>query len=86
MAAAYIGCLRHRKQGGIQKLWMWDSDEHNPSGMIFQSASGLLMAIDIAGVHLEEASPYMDLSKNDLYAVSAIVSARLQGMLRYTVI
>ncbi|XP_074383540.1 topless-related protein 3-like [Apium graveolens] len=40
---------------------------------ILQSASGLLMAIDIAGVHFEEASPCMDLSKNDLYAVSTSV-------------
>ncbi|XP_074343882.1 topless-related protein 3-like [Apium graveolens] len=65
--------------GGIQKLWVWDSDVQNPSGKatanvlphLLKSSSGLLMANDIAGVELKEASPCLEISKNDLYAVSA---------------
>ncbi|XP_057423217.1 topless-related protein 3-like [Lotus japonicus] len=64
---------------GIQKLWKWARNEHNPTGKAtasvvpqqWQPNSGLLMTNDISGVNLEEAVPCIALSKNDSYVMSA---------------
>ncbi|XP_059648466.1 topless-related protein 3-like [Cornus florida] len=64
---------------GIQKLWKWVRNEHNPTGKAtanavpqhWQPNSGLLMSNDVSGVNLEEAVPCIALSKNDSYVMSA---------------
>ncbi|KAK4748798.1 hypothetical protein SAY87_015384 [Trapa incisa] len=64
---------------GVQKLWKWVRNEHNPSGKAtasvapqhWQPSSGLLMSNDVSGVNLEEAVPCIALSKNDSYVMSA---------------
>ncbi|KAM4112024.1 hypothetical protein ACJW30_05G110400 [Castanea mollissima] len=55
----------------VQKLWKWAWNEQNPSGKAaanivpqhWQPNSGLLMANDVSGVHLEESVPCIALSK-----------------------
>lgn len=64
---------------GVQKLWKWARNEHNPSGKAtahhvpqhWQPNSGLLMSNDVIGVNVEEAVPCIALSKNDSYVMSA---------------
>ncbi|XP_028069728.1 topless-related protein 2-like isoform X6 [Camellia sinensis] len=64
---------------GIQKLWKWTRSEQNPGGKAtanvvpqqWQPNSGLVMTNDVTGVNLEEAVPYIALSKNDSYVMSA---------------
>nr|GME04417.1 protein TPR1-like isoform X14 [Ipomoea batatas] len=56
---------------GIQKLWKWPNNEHNPIGKHWQPNSGLLMINDVEGVNLEKVVPCMAVLKDDSYIVSA---------------
>ncbi|GAB2211621.1 hypothetical protein Drorol1_Dr00024945 [Drosera rotundifolia] len=65
---------------GVQKLWKWARNEHNPTGRAttnavpqhWQPSNGVLMTNDVSNVNLEESVPCIALSKNDSYIMSCV--------------